>query len=204
MIIHHVEQNTDEWLALRAGKPTASEFSKLITSTGAPSKSLQGYAETLAGELYAGKPLNLWEGNQFTERGHEVEDEARLAYEMRTGATVEQVGFVTDDLVMYGCSPDGVVKGGGLVEIKCLPRKHISVLLYWKKHGRCPPDYIQQTQGQMLVTGESWCDIVFYQPDLPMLVIREEPDPDVRIGLKAQLTACLAARDEVLKTLESF
>ena len=160
MKIHDVEQNTPEWEVLRAGKPTASCFDSLVTSTGAPSKSMQGYAIELAGEMYAGRPLDTWNGNKYTDYGHEIEDEARLAYEMRTGNTVEQVGFITDDLELYGCSPDGLVGDDGMAEIKCLPKKHIPSLLYWKKHGKAPPERIAQTQGQIMIAERKWCDLV--------------------------------------------
>jgi len=130
VIVHDVAQGTDEWHALRAGLPTASEFSKLVTSKGEPSKSMTAYAMELAGELYAGRPLDAWEGNKYTERGHEIEHEARLAYAMR-GEPVEEIGFVTDDEGLWGCSPDGLVGEYGMIEIKCLPKKHISVLLYF-------------------------------------------------------------------------
>lgn len=204
MIIHDVEQNTPEWLHLRAGMPTASEFSKLITSTGAASKSMIAYAQELAGEVYAGQPLNGWEGNQYTERGHDLEDEARASYGLLTGAEVTQVGFVTDDLQRWGCSPDGLVGDDGLLEIKCLPKKHIGMLLYWHKHKKCPPDFIQQVQGQMWITGRAWCDLYFYQPHLPDLVIRVEPDEKLVDALKEQLTECLIERDRTLDILEAM
>ena len=34
MIIHEVEQGSGDWLKLRLGIPTASEFDKIITPTG--------------------------------------------------------------------------------------------------------------------------------------------------------------------------
>ena len=117
MIIHNLEQGTDEWLALRAGKPTASEFSKLITSTGDTSKSMKAYAEQLGGEMYAGQPLDTWEGNKYTDRGLEIEDEAVSWYEMMNGIDTEKVGFVTDDDSQYGCSPDRLVGDNGLLEM---------------------------------------------------------------------------------------
>ena len=40
MIILDHEQGTEEWFAARLGKPSASNFSKLITATGKPSSSL--------------------------------------------------------------------------------------------------------------------------------------------------------------------
>lgn len=204
MIVHDVEQGSEEWHGLRAGMPTASEFSKLITSTGEPSKSMLAYAQKLAGDTYAGKDIDAWEGNKYTERGHEIEHEARLAYAMR-GKEIDEVGFCTDDQVLWGCSPDGMVEGEmGLLEIKCLPKKHIGVLLYWDKHKKTPPDYIAQTQGQMLITGAEWCDLMFYHPELPSLVIRQEPDKKIQQGLIDQRDACLEERERVLKILEGL
>ena len=43
MIILECEQRTPEWYAARVGKPTASGFSKIVTSTGERSKSREGY-----------------------------------------------------------------------------------------------------------------------------------------------------------------
>jgi len=204
VIIHNVEQNTPEWESLRAGKPTGSEFSRLITSTGEPSKSMKGYAEELAAELYAGKPLNTWDGNKYTDYGHEIEDEAACAYEMRTGVAVESIGFVTDDMEQYGCSPDRMTEDGGGLEIKCLPKKHVSVLLYWKKNGKAPPDYRQQTQGQLFITGWKYIDLYFYRPELPSLVVRQIPDPAIFAAIEKQLAAVIAERNLILKTLKEF
>ena len=132
MIVHNVEQGTPEWFALRAGKPTASEFSKLITSTGEPSKSMAGYAITLAGEMYAGKPLDAWEGNAYTERGKILEADARRAYAFLNDVEPETVGFVSNDAVQYGCSPDSLINREGILEIKCLKAEnHIKA---WKNH----------------------------------------------------------------------
>lgn len=195
MIIHEVLQGTTNWMALRAGLPTASCFDKLITSTGEVSKSLQGYAITLAGEKYAGKPLDAFEGNGYTERGKLLEQEARTAYTFLHDAPVLQVGFVTDDYKQYGCSPDGFVEIDGLVEFKCLKAEnHIKALLYYGKHKKCPPDYIQQTQGQIMICEREWCDLMFYHPDLPKLVIRQFRD-DKKI---------ITSTGEVSKSLQGY
>lgn len=197
MKIHDVEQGTEAWFSLRAGVPTASEFSKLITSKGELSKSIAGYALTLAGEKYAGKPLDAWEGNQWTERGKEMEAEAISLYEFAYGCSVEKIGFVTSDDGAMGCSPDGIVGGGG-IEIKCLKAEnHIKTILYFQKHGCSPPDYTQQTQGQMMICGWEWCDLIFYHPELPLLVIRQEPDEDLFCALTDAINAVCAERDNI-------
>ena len=133
MIVHDVPQNSDDWLALRAGKPTASSFSKLVTSAGTESKSMPEYAISLAGELYAGKPLDAFEGNKWTERGHELEDAARAKYEMMRDIDAVQIGFVTDYDLRYGCSPDSLIADDGMLEIKCLKAEnHIKALMYYR------------------------------------------------------------------------
>lgn len=204
MIVHNVEQGTPEWFALRAGKPTASEFSKLITSTGEPSKSMAGYAITLAGEMYAGKPLDAWEGNAYTERGKILEADARRAYAFLNDVEPETVGFVSNDAVQYGCSPDSLINREGILEIKCLKAEnHIKAILYHKKHKKCPPDYVQQTQGQLFVCELPWCDLYFHHPDLPPLIIRQERDEAIIKSIADQIQNVINERDKILEELRN-
>jgi len=204
MIIHEVEQGTDDWFLLRAGKPTASRFKSLVTSSGKESKSMVLYAQELAGEMYAGHQLDTWNGNSYTDYGKETEAEARAAYEMRTGLTVKETGFITDDMGLWGCSPDGLIDDDGMIEIKCLPKNHIPALLYWKKNGKPPPDYIAQVQGQLFIAERQWCDLTFYRPELPMLIVRLKRDESFISGLRDQLVACIAERNNVLEILKEF
>jgi len=205
MIIHEVEQGTDSWFSLRAGIPTGSEFKKLVTSTGQPSKSMKEYAAQLAADLYAGKPLDSFGGNQYTDRGSELESEARKFYAFDSDCKVDEVGFITDDLKQYGVSPDGLVGDDGLVEFKCqIAKEHVKTLLYYYDKAKCPTAYIPQVQGQLFVTGRKWCDICFYHPDLPALIIRIEPDPVVIETLKKQLMAVIAERNLILKIINKY
>ena len=203
MIVHDTEQRSEDWYSLRAGMPTASNFSLLVTSKGEPSKSMPTYAITLAAEMYAGEPVDPFAGNNHTERGLELEDAAIATYEFMRGVTVERVGFVTDNDNQEGCSPDGLVEDG-LVEVKCLKAEnHIKALLYYQKNGVCPTDYVQQTQGQMMICERKWCDLIFYHPQLPFLVIRQTPNETLFTALRRQLTAVRAERDRVLAALKS-
>jgi hypothetical protein len=204
MIIHDTIQNSEAWKEIRSGIPTASDFSKLITSTGEPSKSMPDYAATLAANAFAGRSLDAWGGNYHTERGHEIEPEARDWYSF-THEDVEQVGFITDDDGEYGCSPDGMVGASGLVEFKCLSAKeHVKALMYYRKHKKCPTSYVAQTQGQLFITEREWCDLVFYHPDLPKVTIRQYPIKEVCLGLMNQLNAVINKRDEILEVLRSY
>lgn len=200
MEIHNMEQGTEEWFAARYGIPSASEFSKLITGEGKPSTQMSDYAAMLAAERYAGSQLERWEGNQWTERGHELEDDARADYEFLRGVTVELTGFVTNHGA--GCSPDGLVGDDGLHEIKCLsPHRHVSALAYHKKHGKVPASYIPQLQGQLWVCERQWNDITFYHPNLPGLTVRVERDESYIDKLAARVALCIEKRDEFISTL---
>jgi len=205
MITHNMEQGTDEWFAVRCGIPTGSKFKDLITSTGAPSKSMETYAANLAGDLYAGKPLDSFEGNQWTDRGTELEPQARASYQFLNDSEVVETGFVTPDSGLYGVSPDGLINDDGMVEFKCLKTaNHIGALIYYSKNKKSPPAYIQQIQGQMMVCEREWCDLVFYHPDLPMLVIRNEPDDKIVEGLRSQLVGVIRERDRILKIINEY
>ena len=202
MIVHEVEQGSPEWYAIRAGKPTASEFSNIVTSKGDLSKSISTYALTLAAELYAGEPVDRWEGNSWTDRGKELEAEAIARYEFENDVAAIPVGFVTSDDGNIGCSPDRLVGEDGLIEVKCLKaEKHIEAILYFKNHSKCPTTYVQQTQGQIWITGRKWCDLYFYHPQLPCLTITQVPDDAVISGLKIGISQLIKERDFVVNLL---
>lgn len=202
MKIHDVDQRSPEWYALRCGMPTASEFSRVVTSTGDASKSASGYAIQLAAEMFAGRTIDAWEGNAWTERGRELEDEAIARYEFQTDLETAPVGFVTDNNGIIGCSPDRLVGHDGLLEVKALKaERHIQAILYFEKHGHCPPDYVQQTQGQILICQRQWCDLVFYHPELPMLTIRQTRHIIFGERLLRSIATVINERDDVLAKL---
>jgi len=167
MQIHNVEQGSPEWFKCRLGIPTASQFSKIITSTGKASTQAGDYMNTLLAEWLAGEPLETWEGNQWTERGNELEQDARSYYEMTNNVDVEQVGFITNDLA--GCSPDGLVNANGGTEFKCpSPGIHVKYLLA----NKLPSNYLPQVQGSLWVTEREWFDFVSFHPVLDSMIIR--------------------------------
>lgn len=201
MQIHDVDQNSDEWYSLRCGVPTASEFSNIITSAGAPSKSLRPYAAQLAADAFAGMPLERWQGNQWTDRGHELEDRARAAYELAHGVDAVRVGFVTN--YGAGASPDSLVGDAGACEIKCLsPKHHVLALAYVRKHGRCPTDYVAQCHGQILICERQWVDLWFWHPELPSVAVRVERDDEFQASLRKQIQAVIAERDQFMTILQ--
>ena len=118
MIVLDHEQGTEEWFAARLGKPSASMFSKLITTTGKPSSSADGYINQLMAEIITGHSEGHF-SNAHTERGNLLEPDARDMYEFISGNEVLEVGFILDDSLDFGCSPDGLVGTDGGLELKC-------------------------------------------------------------------------------------
>lgn len=204
MIINSCEQYSDEWWEKKNGKPSASNGKKMVTSQGKESKSMPEYAIELAGDLFAGKPLDTFEGNAWTERGTELEDSARSLYEMVYNCEVQEVGFCTDDNNLYIASPDGLILDNGLVEFKCLKAtNHIKAIIYHAKNRKPPTDYVSQVQMQLFVTGRKWCDLVFFHPNLPELIIRIEPDLTFHMMLAKQLKAVIEERDKIIGILNA-
>ncbi len=203
MLIHEVEQGTDEWHQLRAGIPTASEFSKIVTGTGKESTSLKIYAYNLAAEAFAEKKFDTFEGNQHTERGNQLEAEAAEQYGFISDIEPQEIGFITNDAMTYGCSPDRLLNDDGLLEIKCLKSdNHIETMLYYKKHNKAPSKYYPQVQGQMLVTGRNWCDLFFYHPDLPSFSVRHKKDESYIYDLKKFLDQVIEIKNETLAIIK--
>jgi len=192
IILDH-EQGTEEWLAARRGKPSASMFSKLITMTGKPSSSAQGYIDELVAEVITGETEHF--SNSHTERGTALEPEARESYEFITDNEVLECGFIVDPTFSYGCSPDGLVteKGqslGGL-EIKCPAAK--TQASYWRDPTLAVKKYWCQIQGCMWLTGRDWWDLFTYHPKMPHVLVRVDRDDEfiekMAVEVKAAATA---------------
>ena len=178
MRIHGVQQNTFEWLKIRSGIPTASEFDRIMTKGGEKSKSTQSkqapaYMNELLSERLMGHPTQQ-KSTKWMERGQELEGDALAYYEFQRGVSVEKIGFVTNDAGNIGCSPDCLVGNDGLLEIKCPSEGvHVSYLL---EDVGAADQYKHQTQGQLWITGRKWVDIVSYHPEMPSALYRVERD----------------------------
>lgn len=193
MKIIDCEQRSEEWFKVRLGVPTASEFDKIITVKGQPSKSRTRYLYKLAGEFVSGKLEEAYQNGAML-RGIELESEARELYQLITDKEVVQAGFCLAD-GGYGCSPDGLIGKTGGLEIKCPTiSTHVEYLL----DATLPEDYYQQVQGSLFVTGRKWWDFMSYYPGLKPLIVRVEPDAQFQMALAEQLTAfCVELKDTI-------
>ena len=185
MIILDHDQGSPEWLDARLGKPSASMFSKIITATGKPSSSADGYINQLIAERLTGQsePFHVTE---WMARGTELEPEAREAYEFISGNDVIETGFILDTGFEYGCSPDGLIADQGGLEIKCpAPQTMVS---YLRDNQIGVKKYWQQIQGCMWISQREWWDFFAYHPEMPHVLVRVERDEEYIAKLAEEVT----------------
>jgi hypothetical protein len=129
--------------------------------------------------------------SQDMQDGQFLEPFAAQEYEKKYFKQTAEVGFITSTGNPFiGGSPDRLLinqddtpgvqlpKYAGGLEIKCpKAKKHVDNLLAEV----CPPEYMDQIQGCMMITESKFWDFVSYNPDFEedqqIKVIRVEPDP---------------------------
>lgn len=181
MKIHNVAQGSAEWLALRAGVPTASEFKRIVTPTGKLSKQSDEYMFALLAEWMVGHPF-VGEQTQWMERGTLLEEEAVRVYSFHMDIEPEVVGFVTNDEMTVGASPDRLVGENRLLEIKC--PKHTTHVGYMLTKS-VEDEYLPQLQGQLWITERESVDIVSYHPEMAEVIINVPRDEAFIAKLKS-------------------
>lgn len=175
MILYRdIQQGSAAWLELRAGIPTASNFHKILTPTGKPSTSAEGYLHSLLAERMLGRPL-VEHVTMWMDRGRELEAEAVDFYSFTRDQDTERVGFITNDAGTIGASPDRLVGDAGLLEIK-VPKEstHVGYLL----KGRVEQEYMPQIQGQLWIAERQWIDLLAFHPELPPALVRVDRDEE--------------------------
>lgn len=194
-----MKQGTDEWLAVRCGKFTASDFHIFFgNSETKKTKLLKKAAERITGE----KEDDGY-SNKNMERGIELEADAREEYEAYNFVVVDEVGFVELDKNI-GCSPDGLVGEDGLIEIKS-PLASTYLKHFDKGKKVIQPIYNTQMQFNMYVCNRKWCDYVCYHPDFknkPLFVQRIKRDEEYILKIKNCLNECNLEIERIIKNFK--
>ena len=198
-----MEQGTDEWLAARRGKVTASRVADVIAKTKTGYGAGRGnYMAELLCERLTGTTAPCFM-NDAMRWGTEKEPEARAAYSFHHDADVSEIAFVDHpSIAMAGASPDGLIGDDGLLEIKCPnTATHLDTLASGKPAGK----YVTQMQWQMACTGRQWCDFASYDPRLPehlrLFVTRVPRDGEMIAAMEAEVTTFLAELDARIEDL---
>ena len=164
-----MEQRSDEWFAIRLGKMTASN-AQCIAANG---KGLESYIYSVLTEKYSNNKESYTNGDM--ERGVELEDQARMTYEIENQKVIE-VGFIEHN-EYAGCSPDGLVGDEGGIEIKC-PNDVNFFKLLCNGEKEIDMKYIWQVQMCLLISGRKWWDLIFYNTNFEknMMIFRITPE----------------------------
>ncbi len=196
------EQRTPEWFAERLGKVTASKVGDVMMAK--TTAGYQNYRAQLICERLTGEATETFVSAAM-QHGTDTEPQARAFYELESGVTVQEVGFVAHPTIeMTGASPDGLVGDDGLVEIKCpQPATHIKTLTGAAIDKR----YLLQMHWQMICTGRDWCDFVSFCPALPadmqMHIERVPRDDKLSEEITAAVVGFLADVSAAVDDLEN-
>lgn len=163
MLERQSDQGSTSWLQDRAGHATASCFCDIIAlgKTGKPLKARDDYLMRVVVERITGEPVAS--ASSFAMAwGTDAEPYARAEYEILTGATVREVGFVKHPVHKWiGASSDGLIGDSGGIEIKC-PHNSAVHLQTWAEG--MPEAHTAQVQGQMWILGLDWIDFCSFDP----------------------------------------
>jgi hypothetical protein len=199
-VFKDLEQGTEEWRSIRCGLPTASMFATILAKgrDGGASATRRTYLHKLAGEIITGEPAESF-SNHHTERGHVHEMEARQLYAFVADEEPEQIGFIRNG--RKGCSPDALIGGIGLLELKSkLPHLVIDLIL----KDRAPSEHIAQVQGQLWVAEREWCDICIYWPRMPIFIKRIARDESYIRKLSDAVDLFNEELDEVVAKIKAY
>lgn len=175
-------QGSEEWHAARLGILTASEVKHILTANTlkpADNEKTRAHVWEIAAQRISQYVEPSYIGDDML-RGWEDEILARAKYEEKTGQTVEEVGFITNDKWGFtlGYSPDGCVTGtkGG---IECKSRRQkfqVQTIVEWHRDKIVPVDFVLQCQTGLMVAEWDWLDLVSYSGGLHMPIMRIHPD----------------------------
>ncbi len=199
----HVEQGSEEWLALRRGMLTASEVRLIMTPTGKPAMNdkTRAHVWELAAQRISGHVEPTFISDDML-RGHDEEILARQAYDQCIAAT-QTVGFVVNRKLGFpvGYSPDWLVGSDGLGEAKSRRQRfQVQTICDHFTSGTCPEEYFLQCQTALWVTERQWLDLCSYSNGLHMAVIRVLPDLEWQERFEEAATAFEAKVQEAVET----
>lgn len=145
-------QGSDGWATTKLGVPSASEASELLKG-----RDTDGYRSYLAlkiAEVCTGKLKQI--SASSLSWGKENEAAARSAYEFERNEKIHEIPFIYgDEFMRYGCSPDGIIRDGLGLELKCpaTSEVHIKSVCF----DIIKKEYLLQCQFSMFVTGfDEW------------------------------------------------
>lgn len=186
MIVHNIEQGSQEWHAIRYGKIGGSSLKELMV--GKELKDSAIFAEILSAQFEPYQEEYQFKSDAM-QHGNDLEPQARLFYELLNDVDVVQIGWAEMDNGIAGISPDGLVVSNGAVEFKCPTRKqHTGYILDPESLVK---DYFWQIVQYFVVFDDiEWVDICSFRPECsykPFLDVRVNNDTEIKLTPKNTL-----------------
>ena len=205
MTIHNnIEQGSEEWRTLRAGRVGGTSCAALLTN-GKSDNGLGVGAQAMvyrkAAEYITG-PQDDTYVNAAMERGTALEPVARRRYENEYFCTVQEVGYISEGEYL-GVSPDGLIGEDGGLEIKC---PGADEFLRFFDTREMKKEYYQQVQWSLYISGRKWWDFVYYHPEfapIDLICKRFYPDPDMFATWDEKVPVYCAEVARVLNKVEA-
>lgn len=192
-----VQQRSDAWRKMRLGDVTASRFHCPLTQPRTKSARLAGewsataesYLNELLSELLHCAPSDTWRSDA-TDWGTENEPHAFEAaipvveerFHEKLSLPEGEHAYIHHPTEPHiGCSPDGVIGGDGLLEIKC-PYNGAKWIAMKRRGLTLPAENRAQVQGSLWVSGRRWYAFCYFDSRVansgidPLLMMRVDRD----------------------------
>lgn len=195
---HEVIQGSEEWFALRRGKFTSSNFADLFCG-----KTTAAYKKAVLKPVYERLTDESPDDfkSAYMERGNELEPLAIEYYERLKFVRVKPGGFF-EMSEWVGASPDGLIGSDGMLQVKCPAWNTMIAALTGDP--KILTEYEWQVQGELMVTGRKWSDLLFWHPKLEPVIIRINADHEKRAKLVSELETAYHSATVMLEKLIRF
>ena len=196
VIFHDIEQNTEQWAALRRGAIGASQVDALFMG-----ESTEGYNSLLDALIHdrltdyemVREPSSFW-----MNYGHEFEPRTEKWYIGQTMNITENGGIFKSADGWLCASPDRRIFGANAgVEFKSVKG---TTLVRYARTGVIPRKYLNQIHHQIWVCGFDYVDFCAHAPGLKPFIKRVERDETAIAILNQKLSIIKAkAEAEIIK-----
>ncbi|MDE1971447.1 MAG: YqaJ viral recombinase family protein [Patescibacteria group bacterium] len=214
-LISATPQGSEQWIDLRAGRFTASEFWRLVTEprtkaakeAGEWSQTAMTYIKEKVAETLTGQPKTESYAYPLV-YGKELEPQAREYFESKTGLIVSHCGFqvYTDHA---GGSPDGLIGEDMGLEIKC-PFNSANQIDYLSLKAENfldeYPEYFWQVQCNLKFTDRKLWYFVTYDPrfkkeEHKMKILKITPDAIAFAVIEEKLIKAIETKLQIISNL---
>jgi len=202
-------QGSDEWLAQRRGKITASEVHKIMGVRGLGKTGESYIMECVAEELGAELPMVETKAMEW---GKFMEPEAKKHYKrVYKVEIIEQPFLIAEWCGDAGASPDGRINlSNGFIEIKCPydPTNHLKHLMITSAEELKSekPEYYWQIMMGFATTDADWWEFVSYSESftgkLRMSVLPIYPNQADIALLKSRVLEAVMIKNEIIEKIK--